>query len=167
MEFKTQVARMLHDEHVRTLGLLERLEGVFDRWGARRPPGPGESEFIMTLDDLIGTVEGEIGAHFGFEEEALFPRISGAGDRSLAELLEEEHRTILPLAESVCAMARSGRRDGFPSEKWRDFSRTSRELIERMVVHIQKEEVGLLPLLDDILDDDVDGELSMVYAERR
>ena len=158
---------MLHDEHVRTLGLLERLEGVFDRWGVGHPPGIEESGLTMALDDLIGAVEGEIGSHFGFEEEALFPRVAEAGDRSLTELLEEEHRTILPLAENVCAMARSGRRDGFPPERWRDFSRTCHELIERMIVHIQKEEVGLLPLLDDILDGDVDGELSMIYAERR
>lgn len=38
------------------------------------------------------------------------------------------------------------------------------EIVERQVAHIQKETMALLPLLDDLLDDDTDRELSMAYA---
>ncbi len=38
------------------------------------------------------------------------------------------------------------------------------EIVERQVSHIQKETMALLPLLDDLLDDDTDRELSMAYA---
>ena len=38
------------------------------------------------------------------------------------------------------------------------------ELVERLVSHIQKETMALLPLLDDLLDEDTDRELAMAYA---
>jgi hypothetical protein len=37
-------------------------------------------------------------------------------------------------------------------------------MVERQVAHIQKETMALLPMLDDLLDDDTDRELSMSYA---
>ena len=44
------------------------------------------------------------------------------------------------------------------------FRRGVMEIVERQVAHIQKETMALLPLLDDLLDDDTDRELSMAYA---
>jgi hypothetical protein len=44
------------------------------------------------------------------------------------------------------------------------FKRLALELIERQVVHIQKETMALLPWLDDLLDDDTDRELAFAYA---
>jgi hypothetical protein len=44
------------------------------------------------------------------------------------------------------------------------FKRGVMEIVERQVSHIQKETMALLPLLDDLLDDDTDRELSMAYA---
>ena len=38
------------------------------------------------------------------------------------------------------------------------------ELIERMVSHIQKETMALLPMLDDLLDEETDRELAFAYA---
>jgi hypothetical protein len=40
------------------------------------------------------------------------------------------------------------------------------DMIERQVAHIQKETMALLPMLDDLLDDDDDRELAFAYAER-
>jgi hypothetical protein len=37
-------------------------------------------------------------------------------------------------------------------------------MVERQVAHIQKETMALLPLLEDLLDDDADRELSFAYA---
>ena len=41
-----------------------------------------------------------------------------------------------------------------------DFSRIEIELFERQVAHIQKESMALLPMLDDLLDDETDRALS-------
>ena len=39
-------------------------------------------------------------------------------------------------------------------------------IVERQVAHIQKESMALLPLLDDLLDEDDDRELAFAYAEQ-
>jgi hypothetical protein len=38
------------------------------------------------------------------------------------------------------------------------------ELAERLVSHVQKEEMSLLPALEDLLDEEVDHELASAYA---
>jgi hypothetical protein len=38
------------------------------------------------------------------------------------------------------------------------------ELAERLVSHVQKEEMSMLPALDDLLDEDADRELVLAYA---
>jgi len=38
------------------------------------------------------------------------------------------------------------------------------ELVERQVAHIQKESMALLPVLDDLLDDETDRQLAFAYA---
>jgi hypothetical protein len=37
-------------------------------------------------------------------------------------------------------------------------------MVERQVAHIQKETMALLPMLDDLLDEDTDRDLSFSYA---
>ena len=38
------------------------------------------------------------------------------------------------------------------------------ELAERLVAHVQKEEMSLLPALEDLVDEEADGELAAAYA---
>ena len=44
------------------------------------------------------------------------------------------------------------------------FRRCALELVERQVSHIQKESMALLPMLEELLDEDVDRELSFAYS---
>lgn len=48
-------------------------------------------------------------------------------------------------------------------EGWTKLANSSRELAERLVAHAQKEEMALLPALDDALDDETDRELLDAY----
>ena len=54
--------------------------------------------------------------------------------------------------------------NGFSDDSWTQFRATAAELIERMIAHIQKEEMALLPMLEELLDDETDMELSTDYA---
>ncbi|MEN9398357.1 MAG: hypothetical protein RLZ81_2887, partial [Pseudomonadota bacterium] len=47
---------------------------------------------------------------------------------------------------------------------WDALKRGALELVERQVAHIQKEEMALLPLLEDLLDDETDRQLAFDYA---
>jgi len=56
-------------------------------------------------------------------------------------------------------------KDGFDPVGWDRFRDLSAELIERMFAHIQKEEMALLPMLDDLLEAQDDMELAAAYSD--
>ena len=167
MEFLSQVAHVLHDDHVRTMGVLDRVQGVLARYKVTEVPDLDQFDVRVALDGLVIAIEGEIAAHFAFEEESLFPRLAGAGDAQLSSALGEEHTVILPLARRVSELARTGRTVGFNAETWREFHRCGQELIERLMSHIEKEEMGLLPLFDGVLSEEEDVDLCTRYLTER
>jgi iron-sulfur cluster repair protein YtfE (RIC family) len=167
MEMQRHVCRALHDDHAATIALLDRLETLLGRHGERRAPDAADAALTGLLKDLIFIVQTEIGTHFTFEEELIFPVLAEAGDRDMVELLVDEHAAILPLARRLVELAKQGRAGGFAAEAWREFHQIGAELVERLVSHIQKEEMGLLPALDDLLDESADGRLALELASRR
>lgn len=167
MDFARHITRTLHDEHLATIALVNRIE---ERVMAHRPGSPpdhGDAEVNKLLGDIANSVEAEIKSHFAFEEEALFPRLEEMGDTGIGELLTEEHHVLLPIGERLVTLARTARQEGFSEGDWAEFRRLASEFVERMIAHIQKEEMGLLPILDDIIDEDQDAELSTAYAASR
>jgi iron-sulfur cluster repair protein YtfE (RIC family) len=141
-----QVSRRLHEEHVATLALWSRVESAL---------AAGKADPALMRAAAASLAE-EIAHHFDFEERELFPRLAEAGEGDIAELLKEEHATIRDAAARFMALSRG------------DFSPELRtlglELAERLVSHVQKEEMSLLPALDDLLDEAADGELAAAYA---
>jgi hemerythrin-like domain-containing protein len=164
MDYQRQTVRMLHDEHLRTIAALERLEAALVGSGTKVPAEGAMDEAERAIAPII---EGEVGPHFRFEEDELFPRLAEAGDGSIGELLAEEHEAILPLAARVLEQLRTARTDGFDRETWEAFRRDGLELVERMIAHIQKEEMALLMTLDGLLDEAADAELALSYAAQR
>ena len=65
------------------------------------------------------------------------------------------------LSEVLARAAAAGTLD---DNGWATLKRSALEMIERLVAHIQKETMGLLPLLDDLLDEGSDRELAFAYA---
>ncbi len=167
MEFRRQVCRTLHQDHLATLALLARLESLLGRHGSGRPPDAASPEIVRLLKETIRAVEGEIGPHFAFEEESLFPLFAEAGERDMGEYLLEEHRAILPLAQRLAQIARLALDAGFAAEIWAEFHETVAAFVERLASHVEKEEGALLPALDDLLDEESDGRLAVDFAERR
>ena len=143
MSYQTQVSRVLDDEHRANLELLARVEHAFSR-----SPGAGD-EADTQLAQLAAAfgryLAQDVGRHFEFEEQELFPRI------------REVARELAPLAQAAAA----GTLD---AAGWRTLRSGALEMVERQVAHIQKETMALLPLLDDLLDEDDDRELAFAYA---
>ncbi|HXP13175.1 MAG TPA: hemerythrin domain-containing protein, partial [Stellaceae bacterium] len=96
-----------------------------------------------------------------------FPLLAAANDREMVELLLSEHGAILPLARRLVALAKRARDAGFTAESWSEFHATGAELIARLASHVDKEEMGFLPALDEALDEDADGTLALELAARR
>ena len=87
---------------------------------------------------------------------------SGEGD--IAELLAEEHDAIRAVAGEILPLARAAATGTLSDADFDALRRGALEMVEREVAHIQKETMALLPLLDDLLDDDTDRELALAYA---
>lgn len=167
MNLQRHVSRSLHEDHLATIAILERLETLLGRYRVTKPPDATEPEIAALLKDLNRVIDAEIGTHFAFEEEFVFPRFAEAGESEMGNVLIEEHKAILPLATHLTEAAHDALASGFSSELWRRFHGIGAELVERLVSHIQKEEMGLLPALDDLLDDEADGALALELAARR
>lgn len=163
MELSRRTTRLLHDEHTAAVALLDRLDGLLARQRPNAPADAADAGVGLLLGDLVTHLETESGRHFDFEEEHLFPRLREFGDGFIADLLGQEHNAIRPLAARLAALAREGRGGAFSAESWAEFHRLGAELVERQMAHIQKEEMGLLPLLDDLLEDEADAELAASY----
>ena len=69
-----------------------------------------------------------------------------------------------PLGRRLAALARTGAQSGFDATSWAEFRQVSGELSERMLIHIQKEEMALLPLLEEAMDAETEMRLFESYS---
>ena len=165
MDERTKVGTLLHREHVKTLDAMENLESFLQMHSRRDPPKPGNAETTKILQSLLGDLAGEMGRHFSFEENWLFPLLSERGHSGIVAMLTEEHEIIRPLARVLArgaATALAGA--GFLPQGWQEFHDRASELCERETFHIQKEETGLIGALPFLLDADTDTRLAELYV---
>ena len=156
MSFQCQVSRLLDDEHRSSIALLDRVDHAL---------AGGDVRALQALAaPLQRQLAHEIGHHFGFEEAELFPRMAEAGDAELAQLLTEEHDTLRAVAAELQPLAALLVAGTLGAAQRSALQRLAGELVERQVAHIQKETMALLPLLDDLLDDESDRQLALAYT---
>lgn len=163
MQFSRRTAQLLHEDHRETLAMIEDLEGLLAR-ARRTPPDINDPATRKTVEKAANAIEHEVRDHFAFEENELFTRLADMGDEDIGAHLRDEHHAILPVGEAVSALARAALQDGFSDRNWPQFKSRTGELIERMLAHIQKEEMALLPMLEDLLDPETDLQLSENYG---
>jgi hemerythrin-like domain-containing protein len=149
------------------MGLLNNLNGYIMKNDEDKPPAADDQESRRLLGELDTAIKQEIHQHFAFEEQDLFPLLQSAGEGGLGDLLMEEHNTIAPLGDQLASSAGQGAAKGFSAKDWQKFRRLGLEFIERLASHIQKEEMGLVPLVDSLIDDETDRELALKYAVSR
>ena len=164
MEFQRQTNRRLYEEHVATLQLLARVERVYTGRAGAYPPAAGDSAWPAFARALLTAIEVEVARHFEFEERDLFPLLEEAGDGDLAALLNEEHVTIRAVAQPLAGLLRQALASGLQAQQWQAMKTLALEFSERLGSHAQKEDGALLPLLDNLLDEDTDRELFGGYA---
>jgi DUF438 domain-containing protein len=147
MEFNRHISRRLHEEHDATLALWGRVEASL---------AAGKHDALL-LQTAAAALAQELDHHFRFEERELFPRLADAGEGDIGELLQEEHEVIRQVGLRFVALVKSN-----PSDP--ELKPLGLELAERLVAHVQKEEMSLLPALEDLVDEEADGELAAAYA---
>lgn len=159
MELSRHINRRLHEEHDATLALWTRVEATL----ASRKKGwpPSDPDTLELLKRASASLAHDVNTHFRFEEEHLFPRLAEAGEGDIAELLAEEHAAIRAAAQEFAGAIEF---DGHDSHGWDRVRGLVLALAERLISHVQKEEMSLLPALEDLIDEQADAELTQLYA---
>lgn len=163
MNFNRRTAQLLHEDHQATIQVIEALDQMINR-ARKSAPDINDAKVSGALKAAATAISEEVSDHFAFEENELFTRLEELGDVGIGTHLREEHAAILPLGKEVARRAGKALDDGFTQAEWTEFRTMTGELIERMFAHIQKEEMALLPMLEEILDNETDMELSSNYA---
>jgi len=146
LEFTRRTNRRLHEEHVAVIALCGRLESSL----AARKVDPA------LMRSAAATLTGEVEHHFTFEDVDLFPRLTAAGYGDLVALLEEEHVAIRAAARRFIELVKAGVFD-------QETQMLGLEVAERLASHAQKEDLSMLPALEEVLDEEEDGRLADAY----
>ncbi|MBT6138178.1 MAG: hemerythrin domain-containing protein [Rhodospirillaceae bacterium] len=163
MNFSRRSAQLLHEDHDATLALLKRLEDLIARSG-RVQPDTSDSDVRTLLENTATAIDGEVHDHFAFEEDDIFPKLIEDGETEICEHLRQDHLVILPIAERVSALAKRATETGFTEQTWPQFRTDAGDLIERLLAHVEKEEMALLPVMDELIDPEADFEISAKYS---
>jgi hemerythrin-like domain-containing protein len=164
MTFTNRVSQTLHEEHRATIALMERLQQLIARHRRGEPPNAGDAAVARLLSDVVAGVESEVQRHFAFEEERLFTYLNAIGEEAIGAHLADEHTAIRPVGARLARLAREAA-TGFDATKWEQFRQTGQELCERMLAHVQKEEMALLPLIEQSMDAETETHLLQEYRE--
>ncbi len=159
-----RIVQALHDEHGATVALMERFEQLLARHRREQVPDAGEAGVAQLLSELSVSLPGEVERHFAFEEEQLFPYLAAAGDVGIGAHLTDEHSAMRPIGNRVATLARNAAAQGFDAAGWHEFRRLGQELCDRLLAHVQKEEMALLPLLEESMDADTEARLYEEYV---
>ena len=165
MSFTNRISQTLHDEHVATVALMERLEKLLARGRRGGPPDTSDSTVARLLSDLSTGVEAEVERHFAFEEDHLFTYLAEMGDIGIGAHLTSEHAAMRPLGARVATIARAAVAKGFTPEEWDEFIRLGQGLSDLMLAHVQKEEMALLPVIEESMDAETEARLYQEYVE--
>ncbi len=166
-DLNLNILRTLHEEHAATLGVLERFEKLLTTNNRQTPPDTTDPEIATILRDVAMVIGNDVSHHFAFEETHLFPKFEEFADPAITQMLRQEHELIRPMAARLATLIDEAKSGGFTPESWVEFHETGGEITEREIFHIQKEEMGFLPALDQMLDEDDDGPLQMAYIEMK
>lgn len=163
-EHTTQIGRLLHEDHQRSLSTVQNLEALLSRQGPRKPADVGDAKARSVLAEARGALIQDTASHFAFEEEHLFPLLAEMGEQHMIMTLKSEHDAIAPVADDVVRLIGDALKAGaFAPEAWAQLHDLGLELAERQIFHIQKEEMGLLAGIGMMLEPDVDSRLAETY----
>lgn len=165
MSYTNRISQTLHEEHGATVALMERLEQMLARGKRGGPPNIADSNVVRLLSDLSAGMEAEIERHFAFEENHIFTYLEEIGDAGIGEHLTSEHAAMRPVGMRVAEIARAAAANGFTATEWEEFTRLARDLSDRMLAHVQKEEMALLPVIEENMDPETEARLYQEYVD--
>ncbi len=163
MTFSNRICQTLHDEHAAAMALMERIAHLLGRYPRGKPPDANDRAVAQLLNEIAPAIEADIERHFAFEESELFPFLDTAGASAIGAHLTEEHKAIRPLGLRLVALSRAAT-VGFDQASWDEFRKIGQEFCDRLQPHAHKEDMALLPLLEDTMDAETEAKLYDKYV---
>ena len=151
-----QTSRQLYEEHIHVIGLLDRLANATAHLGGAQP-APNDKTWRLLLEELASALRHEVTRHFALEEQKLFPILREHGHGDLADLLYEEHQVIREVARPLLELL--ARAQTLDAAGWKSLRTLMLELVDRLGSHARMEQDALVPVVDEILDQDTDMEI--------
>lgn len=164
MSFTNRISQALHDEHRATVALMERLEALIARHRRGTPPDVSDRAVSQLLSELATSIEAEVDRHFAFEENQVFTYLDANGDSAIGAHLTDEHGVMRPLGMRVAELARTAAAQGFDATTWDEFRHLGQQYSQGMLGHVQKEEMALLPLIEEMMDAETESRLYEEYV---
>ncbi|MGD0025083.1 MAG: hemerythrin domain-containing protein [Xanthobacteraceae bacterium] len=164
MTFSNRICQTLYEEHAATVALMARIAHLLGRYPRGKPPDANDRAVARLLTEISSAIEADINRHFAFEEDRLFPYLDAAGSSAIGAHLTEEHAVMRPLGLRLAALAHAASAAGFDAASWDEFRKNGQDLCDRLVPHAQKEDMALLPLLEDTMDAETEAELYGEYV---
>ena len=127
IKISSEVARMLHQEHLDTLAAMNTLEEMIDSRFRDRPPDVSRESARQQVGALIAAVDHDLYHHFQFEERDLFPILDQAGVGDMTAMLIQEHDAIRPLAARLRSVAVRALQGAFDKTTWREFREANKK----------------------------------------
>lgn len=162
MHTDSQTGQLLHDDHHRTIDLLNAFETYLERTREDEIPHLDADGRVLlaTLGKELGQ---DLERHFILEERCLFPPIAAAGAYEMTADLSADHEALRPLFRRIARLCALALREGFDEESWPVLRHFGQQLIDGLVLHIQKEETALLSAVDAVLTPAQDVALARAY----
>ena len=164
MQFANRVCQKLHEEHAAVFALMDRLVQTIARH-RNAAPDAKDPMVAKLMNDLATELPGEVEHHFAFEEAELFSYLGEAGNQGIGAHLTYEHGIIRPIAAALVKLIGEVRLQGFDAARWAEFRRLGQQLNDCLVPHAQKEDMALLPMLEDMMDAEKEMQLYQQYVE--
>jgi len=163
--YSNRISQALHEEHRSTTALMERLEKLIIHHRRSGPPDVNDRAVAQLLTELSTSVEADVDRHFAFEENAVFAYLNENGDSAIGAHLTDEHGMMRPLGLRLAELARAAAGKGFDAAAWDEFRQLGQQYCDCMLAHVQKEEMALLPLIQEMMDPDTEARLFQDYVE--
>ena len=158
----SELGRLMHEEHFRTLVLVCGLENRVTQKAALRPYDAADPEDRKLLEQVLSGL-GEIGGHNAFEENVLFPLIRDKDEGQLTALLTSEHAQMAPMVQRLQVVTREILEQGTTAPRWEAFCSAAGALVAEMMFHLEKEELTVVQHLGAYLEPGIDHALALRY----
>ena len=163
MMFRNRVCQKLHEEHAAVQTLLQRTEQTIAQH-RNDVPDAKDPAVAKLMTDLASELPGEVERHFAFEEAELFSYLAEAGNAGIGNHLTHEHGIIRPIGTALVKLIGAVRAQGFDAARWTEFRTLGQQLSMSLGPHAQKEDMALLPMLDDMMDEEKEAQLYDAYV---